>query len=275
MAEEAPARRQSTIFDKVKDNGDYRELFLWKYKDITREQVNDELKSFTQHNLRKTGELDEHEAMMLLEHRGCAKTAVELRSCLVEIDKDQSHTVNFLEWLCFWFKKSYEDLNDFVDEDARERAFAEAMAAGIAAQKAQDAIEAAKLAEEEAARKRAAEIEAESKLTGVAGATAFFKRRADESGDQTLSNEEKIKAEAARRRELRDAQKAQAAALQSALNHRSAEEVAKELVKEKMRNAAEEAAAEAERQAKERADRKARKEALNAAFLAKVNSPPK
>jgi hypothetical protein len=270
---EPEARRASCIYEKLRDNGDMRELFLWKYKDISREQVNDELKSFTAHNLTKSGELDEHEAMMLLEHRGCAKTAVELRALLTDIDKDQSHSVNFLEWLCFWFKKSYDDLNDFVDEDARDRAYAEAAAAGEAAQIAQEKIEAAKLAEEEAARKRAEEIEAESKLTGVAGATAFFKRAALDSADKGLTNEEKIKAEAARRKELREAKKAQAAALEAALKQQSAADVAKELVKEKTRVAAAEAAAEAERQAKEKAERKARKEALNAAFLAKVNSP--
>jgi hypothetical protein len=140
--QDAPAdperpRRQSTIFEKVKDNGDMRELFLWKYRDVTRQQVNEELASFTSHNLIKTGELDEHEAMMLLEDRGCAKTAVELRALLADIDKDKSHTVNFLEWLCFWFKKSYDDLNDFVDEEARERAYNEARQAGEAAAKAE------------------------------------------------------------------------------------------------------------------------------------------
>lgn len=266
------SRAASTIFTKIQDNGDMRELFLWKYKDITRQQVNDELKSFTDHNLIKTGELDEHEAMMLLEHRGCAKTAVELRALLADIDKDKSHSVNFLEWLCFWFKKSYDDLNDFVDEEARERAYAEARAAGEAAQRAQEAIEAAKLAEEEAARKRAEEIEAESKLTGVAGAAAFFKRQAMEKVDTTMTNAQKITEEAARRRELREAKKAQSAALEAALTQRTAADVAKDIVKAKLTAAAEAAAAEAERLTKEKAERKARKEALNASFLAKINS---
>jgi len=272
-ADKTATRRNSTIFEKLRDNGDMRELFLWKHKDVTRPQVDEELKSFLAHDISKSGELDEHEAMMLLEHRGCAHTAVELRALLAEIDKDKSHTINFLEWLCFWFKKNYDELNDFVDEEARERAYAEAHAAGESAIKAQEAIEAAKLAEEEAARKRAEELEAESKLTGVAGAAAFFKRQATERVDTTMTNAQKITEEAARRRELRDAKKAQAAALEAALKQKSAEEVAKELVKAKLTTAAEEAAREAERIAKEKAERKARKEALNAAFLAKVNSP--
>lgn len=248
-------------------------MFLWKYRDITRGEVNEEYKLFLKFDISKTGELDEHEALMLLEHRGCARTAVELRALLVEIDKDQSHSLSFLEYCCFWFKRSYDDLNDFADEEARARAMAEAMAAGEKAKQAEEAIEAARVAEEQKALQRAAEIEAESKLTGVAGAAAFFKRQAEATADSTMTNAEKITAEAARRRELREAKKAQNAALEAALKQQSAADVAKEIVKAKLTAAAEAAAEEANRLAKEKADRKARKDALNASFLAKVNSP--
>lgn len=271
-----PSPFPPTSYSKINGAEEQKELFLWKYgSSVTRAQVNEEYKMFLKYDISKTGELDEHEAMMLLEHRELATTAVALRALLVEIDKDQSHSLSFLEYCCFWFKKSYDDLNDFVDEEARARAMAEAMAAGEKAKAAEEAIEAAKLAEEQKALQRAAEIEAESKLTGVAGAAAFFKRQAENNSDATMTNAEKITAEAARRKELREAKKAQSMALEAALKQQSAAEVAKVIVKAKLTAAAEAAAEEAMKQAKEKAERKARKDAMNAAFLAKVNSPPK
>ena len=65
------------------------------------------------------GELDEHEALMLLEHKNLTKTATELRMLLADIDKNKDRQVNFLEWCCFVFQKPWEELNNFVDEDAR------------------------------------------------------------------------------------------------------------------------------------------------------------
>lgn len=106
----------------------------------------------------------------------------------------------------------------------------------------------------------------------MAGAAAFFKRAAIESADASKTNAQKITEEAARRKELREAKKAQAAVLEAALKQKSASDVAKDLIRSKITAAAEEAAAEAAKKAKELADRKARKEALNASFLAKVNN---
>ena len=83
------------------------------------------------------------------------------------------------------------------------------MELGEVAKRAEEAIVAAKEAEEVAAAARAAELEAESKLKGVAGATAFFKRAAEATADSTMSNEEKIHAEAGRRKALREAKAAQ------------------------------------------------------------------
>lgn len=212
----------------------------------------------------KTGELDEHEAMMFLEHRQQTKTAMELRALLVDIDKDGNHKLNFLEWCCFYFNKSYDDLNDFVDEEARARALAEAAEAAIKIQEAQKAIEEAKRKEEEDAAKEAAEIEEESKLTGVKGAAAFFKRQA--AGAAQMSNKEKIQAEAARKRELRAAKEAEEKAKTQVNKQKTAEEIQEELRINAEKAAAEKKAQEEAAKKKEIDERKARIAARNAAF---------
>lgn len=243
-----------------------RELFLWKFKDVSRASVTEEYEGFLKHDVTKTGELDEHEALMYLEHRGLAQTATEFRTLMSTIDKNKDRSVNFLEWCCFIYKKDWEELNFFVDEEAKAAALAEAMAFGLKAQAAEAAIAEAKRLEEEKAQKRAVELEEEAKLTGVKGAAAFFKRQAESTGSSTMSNKERITMEAARRRELRDAKKAEEAAKAEANKVKTAEEVAAEVAAKAEAVKAEEARLEAERLAKEKADRIARKKALNERF---------
>ncbi len=249
-----------------------RELFLWKFKDVTREQIKEEFNAFVKHDIKKEGQLDEHEALMLLEHRDMAHTATELRTLLAQIDKDKDRHVNFLEWCCFFFKKDWDELNCFVDEEARAAALAEAMAAGLKAKAAEEAIAEAKRREEEKAAAHAKELEDEAKLTGVKGAAAFFKRAGTNTGDSTLSNKDRITQEAARRRELREAKKAQEAAHAEASKVKSAEEIAAEVAAKAASVAEEEARVEAERIAKEKADRIARKKALNERFASGQNN---
>ena len=222
------------------------------------------MQDFQKHDIGKTGELDEHETMMFLEHRQETKTALELRSLLTEIDKDGNHKLNFLEWCCFYFNKSYDLLNDFVDEEARAKAMEEAMEAAKAIEAAQEKIIAAKKKEEEDAAKLAAEIEEEKKLTGVKGAAAFFKRQ--QTNAAVMSNKEKIQAESARKRELRAAKEAEEKAKSQVLKQKTAEEIQEELKIAAEKAAAEKAAAEAAAKQKEIDERKARIAARNAAF---------
>lgn len=245
-----------------------RELFLWKFKDVTRESITEEFKSFIKHDLRKIGELDEHEALMLLEHKNLTKTATELRMLLADIDKNKDRQVNFLEWCCFVFQKPWEELNNFVDEDARRAAIEEAKIAGRKAEAAQAAIERAKEIEEAKAVKRARELEEEAKMTGVKGAAAFFKRAGEGSGDSTLTNKEKITQEAARRRELREANAALERAKLESNKTKSAEEIAEEVAKKARQVAIDEKAAADAAAEKEKQDRIARKKALNERFNA-------
>lgn len=122
------------------------------------------LKEFKRFDLGKTGELEENQAMMLLESRKETKTALELRETFSAIDIDKNHKLSFLEWCCYVYQKDYQETNNFVDAEAREAAMAEALAAGAAAREIEEAAARAKAEEEEAARRRAEEIEAESKL---------------------------------------------------------------------------------------------------------------
>lgn len=244
-----------------------RELFIWRFKDISREQVTTEYKHFKKHDLKNCGNLDEHEALMLLEHRDMAHTATELRVLLSEIDKDKDRRVNFLEWCCFFFKKDWLELNNFVDEESRANAIAEAMAAGERAKLAEAAIAEAKRLQEEKAKKKAAELEEEAKLTGVKGAAAFFKRAGESAtGESTLSNKERITQEAARRKALREAKAAEEKAKSEASKVKSAEEIAAEVAAKALEVKADEERLEAEKIAKEKADRIARKKALNEKF---------
>ncbi len=258
-----------SLKDAVQDNMDeQRELFLYKFRDVTRESINEEFKYFVKHDLRHCGELDEHEALMLLEHKNMTKTATELRTLLADIDKNKDRRVNFLEWCCFVYAKPWEELNNFVDEEARARAMAECKAAGQKARAVEAAIQKAKELEEEKAAKRAKELEEEAKLTGVKGAAAFFKRAGEGTGDSTMSNKDRITQEAARRKELREAKAAEERARNEANKVKSAEEIAEEVAKRAREVAAAEAAAAEAAAAKEKADRLARKKALNERFNA-------
>jgi Ca2+-binding EF-hand superfamily protein len=80
---------------------------------------------FSRYNLNATGEINEHDAMRLLEARGATKTATELRQLFNNIDIDRNRHISFLEWCCAYYQRSYEDLNTFADEAARELAMQE------------------------------------------------------------------------------------------------------------------------------------------------------
>lgn len=75
---------------------------------------------FKKFDLTHTGELDEHEAMMLLEHRGETKTVKELRAMVKDMDADGNHQLSFIELCCAVYDKPYAALNDFADEGARQ-----------------------------------------------------------------------------------------------------------------------------------------------------------
>ena len=67
----------------------------------------------------KKGELDEVTAMQMFERRGSIRTATELRSLVSAMDQNHNNKLSLLEWCCAHFKKSYEEMNDFVDEEVK------------------------------------------------------------------------------------------------------------------------------------------------------------
>jgi len=243
---------------------DARELFLWRWKDVTRDSINEHLREFKKFDLLKTGELEENHAMMLLESRGETKTARELRETFSRIDVNNNRKISFLEWCCYIYEKDFTETNSFVDQDARNAAMAEVEKAAEAARAVEEAAAKAKADEEAEAKRRAEELERESQLTGVAGMSAFFKRQIESAGDATQTNEQRIKEEAARRKALREAKKKEQEAKEAAEKVKSAEEVEAELREARARAESAESHAAAAAAAAEKARRASKKAELNA-----------
>lgn len=257
------ACRNSIVIDSSRDPKDLRdqlEMFLFKFPDIARGDITHLLEEFQKHDKRQDGVLEKDEALMLFEHRGEVKTLMQMLTSVGDLDYDSSKGLSFLAWCCCHYKKSWVELHDFSDEGAYEAAMLAVKKAREAADAAKQAIEDAKKREEDAAAARAAELEAESKLTGVQGAACFFKRQMEGVQDETKSNEAKIKEAAASRRRLREAKQATKQAEEDAAKNKamSPEAVAAKLA---------EAKAEAERVEQEEKDKtKAEEKARRAEF---------
>lgn len=143
---------------------DARELFIWKWKDVSRNEVNALLAEFLKYDYSKSGELEENEALMLLEARGDTKTVLEMRETFARIDANNNRKISFLEWLCYVFNKDFAETNTFQDNEARAAAMDQARKAGEHARLLEEEENRRKAQEEEEAARRAAEIERESKL---------------------------------------------------------------------------------------------------------------
>jgi len=218
------------------------EYFLLRFNkdsDITRHGILELLKQFDRFDGRRQGELEEDEALRLLEHRKETKTVAELRQLVKDIDLDHNHKLCFLELCCSVYKKSWALLHA-PSHDPAELALLSELSGNLAqftlnAQKHSEEMavaEANKLKElseiehkkaelgEERANKEAAEMkkrdeehrrEQEKKAEeqrrmgqgGAKGAAAMFENAGNSTSDRTASNAEKIKAEAAHRRELK------------------------------------------------------------------------
>jgi len=260
-ADSAPAVTKVT--ETINNLDEMRELFLWRFKDVDRAKVMVMYKQFVKFDPKLTGEISEREAAMMFEKRGSVKTATEIRSIVEAMDTNKDHKLNFVEWCCAYFKKDFAELNNFVDETARESAIKEAMIFGKQAKQVEEEIEKARLNKEVQAQLRAAAIERESKLTGVMGMKAFFARKAEGTVDCTKTNEQQIKEEAARRKALREAKEKLNNAINRVDQVKSAEEVALEIKLKAERLKQEEEEAERKKAADEVAARSARKAELN------------
>eukprot|EP01092_Planopodium_desertum_P005003 TRINITY_DN21287_c0_g1_i2.p1 TRINITY_DN21287_c0_g1~~TRINITY_DN21287_c0_g1_i2.p1 ORF type:complete len:342 (-),score=112.37 TRINITY_DN21287_c0_g1_i2:100-1125(-) len=218
------------------------EFFLLKFSSagVEREELMELKEQFSKYDKRHTGELEEDEAMQLLEARGDTHTFKELRAKVSEIDLDKNRNLSFLEWACFVFNKSWVELHSkSVDPAALKAAMERAAKADAeyaakraakeeAEKKAKAAAEEKEQAEamkgmkeeekkaylEEIRRKKEAEAkrlreEEEKKKAalgqkGIKGVTAKFFYAADATKDTTADNAAKIKEEAKRRRETKE-----------------------------------------------------------------------
>jgi hypothetical protein len=269
---------------------DARELFLWKWKDVSRPQVNSLLIEFRKYDYSKSGELEENEALMLLEARGDTKTVIEMRETFARIDINHNHKLSFLEWLCYIFDKDFTETNTFQDNEARAAAMDQARRAGDHARQLEEAEQKRKAEEEEEARRRAEELERESQLVCLLLLTCcsisidwsgwnvclFQKTNCKCRRCHTNKRAEgwfsilpslstlQIKDEAARRKALREAKKKEQEAIDAAAKVKSEEEVMAELAYTRARAESAEGHAAAAAIAEEKARRAAKKADLNA-----------
>jgi len=82
------------------------QFFLIKFaktEGVTHDKVYTLLEQFKQFDGHQQGELEEDEALRLLEARKETKTARELRTMVADIDFDSNRKLSFLEWSCCVF----------------------------------------------------------------------------------------------------------------------------------------------------------------------------
>lgn len=254
-----PVRGRSftlTIGEKTAWSGlsthEQAELFLKRFADHTdveRAKVLELKEEFDQFDEQKAGQLDYQQAMRLLEARNQTKTATELRTMLKELDTNNDLRVSFVEWSVVFFNKDIHHVSTTQVKFQRGQSFNIKNAEVAEATSRIEALEGEKEIlrkkfEEEAAEVEKKRVEEEQKrqeeerLTGVARNVAMFRHRA-ESGSE--SPEEKVKREAARRREEKrlreEKEEAERKARQAVREQAEAEERAIQKAKEEAERA--------------------------------------
>lgn len=191
------------------------------------------------------GELEIDQAMRLLESRHETKTYTELRELLNDIDKNNNNKLSLLEWLCAFFNKSWDKLNEQVDIDVeaiKAELLAEAKKKEEEADKAQTEFTRARV--ESMQVKDAAEamkkdrLEKEEKMSGVKKANAFFTRIAEESQEDANKNmtiEQQVRHEAELRKQKKEIKKQEEEAKKE---REEAELKAEAIAEEEMKKAA-------------------------------------
>jgi len=177
------------------------EFFLLKFQkdaDIARQAVYKLMEQFSAFDGRKQGELEEHEALRLLESRNSTKTFRELREMVADIDLDHNRKLSFLEWACAIFNKSWQKLHE-ASVDPEELAKALALSNQAEAELAKAALS---LAEKEEEERKAAEF---AKMTDEQKIVALEQERLHReavAAKKAKDEHEKKEAEEKRLREL-------------------------------------------------------------------------
>jgi len=259
------------------------------------------------------GELQEDEALQLMEHRGETKTFKELRKMISGYDLDHNHKLGFLELACVLFGKSWTDLHSPSGDASQVEALTKLSAqAGeflahaqaeltkqsemtheqqAAAHKAkEDAFHAAQAQahleaelehkrHEEEEKKKSAEDQKAAALgqKGVKGAGAKFLYAALNTADTTADNAARIKKEAAEKKAQKEAaSKAATAKAEAEKKEREAQAAAEQLAKQMEEKArAENDLKESEKQKALAEKARVEKEAFDAAQKAKAEEEAK
>jgi len=218
------------------------EYFLLKFKvdGVSSDAVYKLLFQFKQFDTSESGELEEDQALRLLEMRGETKTFKEMRAMVAEIDLDRNRKLSFLEWCCAVFKKSWQvlhtpsgdpaevdKLNALASEFAKWKLNADAnLQKMMAEEQAKLALlddvykrkkeleekekihdEERKKREEEEKKKREDEEAAKkAKLAqgGAKGKAAMFEFAAEKTVDKTMDSAARIKHEAEERKKQKE-----------------------------------------------------------------------
>lgn len=156
---------------------------------------------------KSTLELDEQGLARLYEAMGDPKPIPEIRSIFKRYAMNgvKPKTLVFLQVCCSFFEKDYDEFNRIPEDELRRLALESALKKSKETEEIEAALEARKAKEAEIERLRLEQLEKESQLTGVAARQAFFQRQA--SLPVTETTEQKIKKEAALRKQLKEAKK--------------------------------------------------------------------
>lgn len=87
------------------------EFFLIKFPDVPRDAISKLQQQFDKEDSKHRGELEDDEALRLLEARGETKTVKEFRKMFHKLDLDGNHKLGFLELCCTMHNKSWEALH--------------------------------------------------------------------------------------------------------------------------------------------------------------------
>ena len=115
-------KKHSDLMQVGMSNEEQMEFFLRKFNrhpDVKRPAVWKLMKEFEKFDDDKAGELNEHQALRLLEARGETKTAADMREMVKELDSDANGKLSLLEWCCAIFGKSWEELHAEVHVEVR------------------------------------------------------------------------------------------------------------------------------------------------------------
>eukprot|EP01114_Cavostelium_apophysatum_P023697 TRINITY_DN9010_c0_g1_i1.p2 TRINITY_DN9010_c0_g1~~TRINITY_DN9010_c0_g1_i1.p2 ORF type:complete len:263 (-),score=103.95 TRINITY_DN9010_c0_g1_i1:1923-2711(-) len=232
------------------------EFFLLKFPDVDRTKSMEMADSFKKFDGRGKGELQEDEALRLLESRKETKRVVELRQMVKDMDFDKNRDLCFLEWACAYFNKSWKTLHS---PSANQAEVDRAMKKLVEAEE-KDRVAKAKLADDEKKKKEEEEKrKADLQNTGIKGAAAKFHYAGTDTADKTKSNEDRIKSEAAARKAEKEKKAAEEEKARVEADSAAAEIKRQQDLKDKAeREQAEKEAAEVERKAKVQAALKAK-----------------